>query len=179
MFLSRMSAYSSVIMMDTDAHIHFQQELIDQWETARATGAMQTIQQMNIAGGGGGGYNSASLGTGYRTWIRLGGIIRSFAPFMVPIGGVMSAVTYAFKWSQGMMLISIFITVFFLIYLLSYLSIQRINISNGTTFFVSLFGAFIVAFTVSFLVYDPNENKSNNNNNKPIKTPDQQPTSFL
>lgn len=155
MFMSRLSAYSSVVMMDTDAHIHFQQELIDQWETARATGAMQTIAQYQATGAGGSG--AVGLGGGYQTWVRVGGIIRRFAPTMVPIGAIMAGLAYAFKWSQGFMMVAIFLSVFFLVYLLSYLTIQRINISDGTTFFVSLFSAFAVSFAVAFFVYDPHE----------------------
>lgn len=154
LFTSRLSAYSGVMMMNTDMNLHFQQDLIDQWETARASGAMQTIAQFNSTAGPGGA-SASSFGGGYSTWIRMGGIIRRFAPTVIPIAAIMAGLTYAFKWSQGLMMLATFIGIFFLLYFLSYLSLQKINISDGTTFWVALFSSLVTSFIVSFVVYEP------------------------
>lgn len=153
-FTSRLSAFSSTMMMNTDMNLHFQQDLIDQWETARATGAMQTIAQFQAASGPGGASASA-FGSGYTTWIKMGGIIRRFAPTVIPIAGILAGLTFAFKWSQGLMMLATSIGIFFLLYFLSYLSLQRINISDGTTFWVALFSSLVTSFIISFVLYDP------------------------
>ena len=164
LFFSRANGYTSVLMMNTDNHLHFAKELRDQRETARAVGQMQTLAQMQATSGPGGKYAGSFAGT-MTNWIWLAGLIKTFAPIMIVTMGAGAGITYAAKWSAGIMFATTFIsTFFFFFFIQSITTSQYGNIASGMTFWISLGMSLVTSFVVSFVVYDPNEGKSVQNN---------------
>lgn len=157
MFFSRLNAYSSTLMMDTNAHLGFQQELRSQWITAQATGQMQALNQVMTAQGGGGGLAS-QWGKQAVNWWWFSGLLHHYSPFMIVLGGALAMATYGLKWSQGVMFASLFLVFFFVLHFISYTTYsQANNVATGMTFYISLGVAIVGAFIVSFMVYKPYE----------------------
>ncbi len=158
MFSSRMSGYTNVLMMNTDQHLHFRDELQRQWTTAQAAGSMQTMQQAGVGGLGGGGGLGATKGWAGMPWYTISSLLYSFAPYMIVICGILTGVVFAMKGSQVMMFSALFPAIFFLMFFILFITAsQRSGILTGRNFFVSLFGSMIGAGIVSFVLYSPDD----------------------
>ena len=178
MFLSRASAYTNVQMMDTKAHIYFQNELQDQWVTAQAAADLKNNSQISQMGGG--GSLGATRGWAGMPWYTISSLLYAFAPWVIVICGILSGVIYALKGTQMMMFFTLFLTLFFLLFFVLFITAsQRAGILTGRNFFVSFFSSLLGAGVVAFGLYEPDSKKEqpvpiypnpSNENNVPAYT---------
>ena len=159
---SRLGGYSQVVMMNTEAHINFKDELQREWTTAQAVGRMETIQQAQIAGGGGGSAGAAS-GVAGLPWYTIGSMMYSFSAPAVIIGGIAALMVYMLGGSQAAMFASLFLAfMFFMNGVLWITASQRGGILTGRNFMASFFGGMIASALISFMLYDPDGSDKSN-----------------
>lgn len=152
---SRISGYTDVLMMPTDAHIHFKDMLQKQWTTAQAAGRMESIQSQQAVGSGAAPGTASAWGMGF---YGISSAIYSFSMFGIPLGLILCAVVYLLKASQAAMAASIFITVFFLVFFIMFHApIAHAGIVSGTNILVSVVFAGIAAAVVGFFIYSDKE----------------------
>lgn len=156
MFMSRISGYSSVLMMDTAAQVHFADTMRRSYSEAQAAQQLQTFGQLGATGnlggsGGGGGGGSPIPGQG---WFQFGQTMAAFAPYAIVISGGVAGAVYAFKLEQYMMFIALFICLLFLLFFVLFKTRATMaGTLSGRNFWISFFGAALGSFLVAFVLY--------------------------
>lgn len=161
-FTSRLGAYTNATMMSTDTTLHFQNKLQSQWETAKAVGQMQTIQQMNL-GQQGAGAGSAGTAWGGGGWYTLSEALVGITKFAGPVALAGVVLVIVFNGTEMMMFFATFLaTFFFMLFSLHQSKMFRVGIQNGMNILASLFIALVVGAFIGFGgVYKHKEDKPN------------------
>jgi hypothetical protein len=149
---SRLSGYTNVMMMNTDAHLHFKDTLQKQWTTAAAAARMEVQQSQAATGSGAVAGTARGWGMGF---YGISTAIYAFSMFGIPLGLILIGIIYAVGASQAAMAISIFIATFFFVFaMLFHAPIARAGITSGTNILVSFVIGAIAAAVVGFFIYD-------------------------
>lgn len=157
---SRISGYTNVMMMNTDAHLHFKDQLQKQWTTAQAAGRMETIQSQNAVGSGAVAGTSKGWAMGF---YGISTAIYAFSVYGAFIGLILGGVVYAMKASQAAMAASVFIAVFFFVFfILFHAPIARAGLVSGTNILLSFATAGIAAGVIGFFIYQEEEEEKGN-----------------
>lgn len=155
LLVSRLSGYSNVVMMNTDAHIHFRDTLQEQWTTAQAAGMLQTLQAGAMASGGnavtGGGTPGWAFG-----WYNFSQMLCNIGYFMVPLAIIVAVIIYFIKASELAMASAVFAGVFFLVTIILFKTRRTVTGAvSGVNILIATGVGMVAAGIVGFLVYDP------------------------
>lgn len=148
-FMSRLSALSNTMMMNTQQKVQFQREYGRTLETAKAAGQLQALQQVNLAGGGGGGGGS-SAATGARAFgsFNISSWLYTATPMMMFLFIVLGLFSFFFRLGTGAMFAAVSGLSFFALHAMMWLAPSQqggtLNFRNiGMSFVLSLvIGAF-------------------------------------
>ena len=161
-FMSRLSNSANSKIWGFDQRLAFRESQIKQNQTAGAAKQAEMLAQLPFGGGGGGGgggANNTPQGGQIQGQLNLTKFLATIAPVSAILGIALSVVAYIQNLDRGIMFIGLTSACFFSMFLLSFMFnvSQTNNMSSGPMMTASTFMSVLVAFVVSFLLYEPED----------------------
>ncbi len=159
-FLSRLSNIGNAQIWGIDKQITFRKEMLDQQRIAGAAKQAEMLSQLPLGGSGGGNNNSGGNNNQngqIQGQLNLVKFLASIAPWMAIAGITFSVVVFIKKLDRGMLFFGLVTACFFSMFMFSFLFnvSQTNNITSGPMMTAATFMSVLIAFVVSFLLYDP------------------------
>lgn len=158
-FVSRLSNAGNAQIWGFDKQLDFRKDQLGQQRIAAAAKQAEMLAQLPLGGSGnpnpgGGGNNQSGQIQGQ---LNLTKFLASIAPMMAIAGIIFSVVVFIEKLDRGLLFIGLVCTCFFSMFLLSFMFnvSQTNNITSGPMMTAATFMSVLIAFVVSFLLYNP------------------------
>ena len=159
-FLSRLENVGNSAIWGFDKQLGFRKEMLDQQRIAGTAKQAEMLAQLPLGGsgnpGGGGGNNNNQNGQ-IQGQLNLTKFLANIAPYMAIAGISLSVYAFIAKLDRGILFIGLVAACFFSMFMLSFLFnvSQTNNVTSGPMMMSASFMSVLVAFVVSFILYDP------------------------
>lgn len=154
---NRASQLQTGMFMTTNQHIDMAQSMLRQQNMAAAAGRMETINQLQMVGGGGFQPGAFQAMAG-RTWLQITMLMVRVSPLFMVGGCIGFAVSFVNQEPRTTILLLAWLVLFFVVLDLAYITpFMQPGWATGVNFIYVIVVSGALAAAVAFIVYDPNK----------------------